>query len=367
MKSSQKTTFILLFILFLLIGGWFGITLLDKNNEVEKLQQELFTLQSKENELQTKLEKSESQNEKYSKEMNKIDESIKALEKRIGELEKENKSLSDENKKLEGQNKQLERDLQAKLESKKQTVVASNNTTSASSNNSNVKPNKETSKGTTNTYNGPKTAYLTFDDGPSANTERILNTLKQEGIKATFFVNGNGSDFAKKMYKRIVNEGHTIANHTYSHDYAKIYKNTDNFMADVEKLNQLLQSTVGKSPKIIRYPGGSNNTVSHKYGYKGLTKDIAKELSLKGYVFFDWNVDSTDASVSLQSKRKIIDNVLTGSKNKKNAIILFHDSKPKTTTAEALPEVIKGLKAQGFTFESLTTNSYAPQFINKKY
>lgn len=364
--NSLKQTLILISVLFLLVGGFLGYLILDKNKTIKSYEEQLIILQNKEQSIQEELQKSNTQKEKYAEDLKKIGESINTLEQKIEELEKQNQTLSDEKKNLEDKNKQLQKDLQAKLDRKKQEAVANSNSSASSS-------EKGQSAGNSNSgtqqpsYNGPKTAYLTFDDGPSANTERILATLKQEGVKATFFVNGNSSDFAKGLYKRIVNEGHVLANHTYSHDYSKIYKNTEAFMADVDKLNNLLEGTVGQSPKVLRFPGGSNNTVSHKYGYKGLTSDISKELSRKGYVFFDWNVDSTDASVALQSKSKIVSSVLNGAKNKKNAVILFHDSKPKTTTADALPEVIKGLKEQGFTFEVLTTNTYAPQFINKKY
>ncbi|CAM2736395.1 polysaccharide deacetylase family protein [Hathewaya histolytica] len=206
-----------------------------------------------------------------------------------------------------------------------------------------------------------KVAYLTFDDGPSRkNTRRILKTLKDHDVKATFFVNGHPG--LEELYKEIVNDGHALANHTYSHDYSKVYSSVNNFKADVKKLDKYLEEVTGQAPNyLLRYPGGSNNTISYKYGGKGIMKDIVKEMS-KEYEFFDWNVDSTDASAMTQKKDKIVQSVLSESKSTNQAVILMHDLDPKTTTADALPEIIKGLKAMGFEFDKMTKDSYAPHF-----
>lgn len=209
---------------------------------------------------------------------------------------------------------------------------------------------------------GEKIAYLTFDDGPSSNTIKILDTLKKYDIKATFFVNGRTDDKSKKIYKRIVEEGHTIGNHTYSHDYSYIYSGKAAFMKDFNKLQNYIKDLTGVKMTVLRFPGGSNNTVSYKYGGKGLMKQLTADMKNKGYVYFDWNVDSTDASVAKQSKSNIVRSVLNGCKGKKEAVILMHDSAPKTTSAEALPEIIEGLKKQGFQFDRISTDTYAPQF-----
>lgn len=201
-----------------------------------------------------------------------------------------------------------------------------------------------------------KIAYLTFDDGPSKNTIKILDILKKYDVKATFFVNGNPK--SKDIYKRIVDEGHTIANHTYTHNYKYIYSSVDNFMKDFERLNDFLEETVGIRPKILRLPGGSNNTVSHRYGGKDIMDKIIDELDKKNYIYFDWNVDSYDATALTQDKEVIINSVLKGAKNKKHAMILFHDSALKTTTAESLEEIILGLANQGFTFKAI--DEYTP-------
>lgn len=206
-----------------------------------------------------------------------------------------------------------------------------------------------------------KIAYLTFDDGPSSNTLDILKILKQYDIKATFFVNGHSN--LGDLYKQISDDGHTLANHTYSHDYKDIYASADNFSRNVKKLDAYLTDVTGKEPNhILRYPGGSNNTISHNYGGKEIMTSVISQMNKEGYLYFDWNVDSTDASAFRQDKDKIVQAVLNESSQTKHAIILMHDLDPKTTTVQALPEIIEGLKNQGFIFDVLSKNIYAPQF-----
>ncbi|NEZ45824.1 polysaccharide deacetylase [Clostridium niameyense] len=201
-----------------------------------------------------------------------------------------------------------------------------------------------------------KIAYLTFDDGPSNNTKDILKILKENNIKATFFVNGHPK--LANLYKEIQQDGHVIANHTYSHDYSNVYISPENFEKDVKKLDKFLEDTTGKnSSHIIRYPGGSNNTISHRYGGRSVMKSILPYMEKKGYVYFDWNVDSTDASAFCQKKERIVNSVLSQSRGTHQAVILMHDTNPKVTTVQALPEIIKGLKEQGFIFEVLTKDS----------
>jgi len=206
-----------------------------------------------------------------------------------------------------------------------------------------------------------KIAYLTFDDGPSINTLEILKILKQYDIKATFFVNAHPD--LSPLYKQISDDGHALANHTYSHQYKDIYVSADNFKKDVKKLDAYLTEITGKEPNyILRYPGGSNNTIGREYGGMDIMNTVIKEMNKEGYKYFDWNVDSSDASTFRQDKDIIVQAVLTQSSDHKHAIILMHDLDPKTTTVQALPEIIEGLKNQGFIFDVLSKNVYAPQF-----
>lgn len=207
-----------------------------------------------------------------------------------------------------------------------------------------------------------KIAYLTFDDGPSENTRKILKTLKKYDIKATFFVNGNISEASSNIYKEIVKEGHSIGNHTFSHQYSEIYSNKKSFFKDFNDLEHLLKNNVGFKPTLVRFPGGSNNQVSIQYGGANVMTDIIHSLNEKGYVYVDWNVDSMDASAKLVGKEAIMNAVINQSKGKQHINILMHDSAQKTTTAEALPGIIDGLLERGFYFEKLTPDSPKFQF-----
>ncbi|WNR42057.1 polysaccharide deacetylase family protein [Paenibacillus roseipurpureus] len=210
--------------------------------------------------------------------------------------------------------------------------------------------------------NGNKHAYLTFDDGPSENTDRILDILHEYRVHATFFVVGNSSFEGKRLYRRIHEEGHAIGNHTYSHEYPSLYASVQAFLRDTERLERLLEQTIGIRPTLLRYPGGSNNLVSRHFGGRGIMPRIIQEMGREGYAYTDWNVSSTDAARIVQPKNEIIDAVLSASRTKKEAIILMHDVKVKTTTVDALPAVIEGLRKQGFNFGVLSKDSYQFHF-----
>lgn len=205
-----------------------------------------------------------------------------------------------------------------------------------------------------------KVAYLTFDDGPSANTIKILDFLKANNIKATFFVlEKQGYD---DIYKRIVDEGHAIAIHSSTHDYTEIYQNVNNFMSDVQSLSDHIKDLTGVETKLLRFPGGSNNTVSYRYGGNDIMSKIIPAVEDAGYVYYDWNVDSQDAAKGLQDTQVIVNSVLTQAKYNDNAVILMHDAAAKTTTVEALPAIVEGLREQGFVFDALTTESQPVKF-----
>jgi peptidoglycan/xylan/chitin deacetylase (PgdA/CDA1 family) len=200
-----------------------------------------------------------------------------------------------------------------------------------------------------------KEVYLTFDDGPSDNTSKVLKILKENDVNATFFVNGHsGYD---DVYKQIINQGSIIGNHTYSHDYKTEYSSITAYNQDVDKLNSFLEGIGIPRPTLMRFPGGSNNTVSNNYGGKDIMNKLTKEQIRRGYQYIDWNVSSGDSAKITESKDVIIENVMRGSKGMKSIVILFHDSKPKTTTVEALPIIIKKLKNLGYVFKTLSINS----------
>ncbi len=181
--------------------------------------------------------------------------------------------------------------------------------------------------------------YLTFDDGPSENTAAILDILKQYGVKATFFVVGKTDETSLTLYKRIVDEGHTLGMHSYSHDYGDIYSSVENYVADLNRLGDHLYQVTGIRPEYVRFPGGSSNRVS-----KVDMKELIEYLNKNGYIYYDWNLSSKDADYSNLSAEKITMNCLSQVEDySKEVIILFHDANDKKSTVEALPDIIKGI------------------------
>lgn len=199
----------------------------------------------------------------------------------------------------------------------------------------------------------PKFAYLTFDDGPSANTEQILNILQEYGVKATFFVIGSETEYGKHLYRRIVEEGHAIGLHSYNHVYADIYKSEEAFMESMYKLRNLIENTTGVRPDILRFPGGSNTSFVTRYGGPDLAASLVARLHREGMQYFDWNVSSLDATKPVVDTKIITEATLRGAQGRNQAIVLMHDAPAKKTTVEALPAIIEGLQAQGYTFEVL--------------
>ncbi len=195
---------------------------------------------------------------------------------------------------------------------------------------------------------GIKEVFLTFDDGPSVNTAKILDILKQNGVVGTFFVTAQNPK-SKDLMKRILKEGSAIGAHSYTHEYS-IYQSEQTYFDDLNKLEDYIKSVTGKTTKIVRFPGGSSNTISRHYA-TGIMKTLAADLERKGYKYYDWNISSGDAAGKLQPVDALVRNA-TGTKHEK-AIILMHDTQVKTTTVEALPQIIKWYKDNGYKFSTL--------------
>lgn len=198
-----------------------------------------------------------------------------------------------------------------------------------------------------------KTAYLTFDDGPSKNTDKILNILDKYNIKATFFVVGPSYKLKNDYLKKIVENGHQIAIHSYNHNYNQIYSSKENYIKDFNECLNWIKNTTGITPSIYRFPGGSSNTIANK----DLIKSIIKDLTALNFEHTDWNVDTLD-SYSTDYK-KIIENALTSIKKNENnnnfhQTILMHDDIKKSATITALPLLIEKLISLGYHFEILT-------------
>lgn len=187
---------------------------------------------------------------------------------------------------------------------------------------------------------GKKKVYLTFDDGPSANTDEILDILKEYNVKATFFVVGKEDEHSLDMYRRIVEEGHSLGMHSYSHQYSVIYQSVESFAQDIQQLKQLLQSVTGEDVNLYRFPGGSSNKVSNVD-----MQELIKYLKDNNITYFDWNVSSGDATNKSMKVEDLVENVTKDVKIYNNSVVLMHDAANKHSTVEALPEIIEQLKA----------------------
>lgn len=199
-----------------------------------------------------------------------------------------------------------------------------------------------------------KIVYLTFDDGPSENTAKVLDVLQQYGIKATFFVTGNNAGYRENIV-RAYQEGHAIGLHSYTHQYASVYSSVDAYFQDLSQVKDMVEQLTGKRSDLIRFPGGSSNTVSASYT-PGIMSQLVHLVRNKGYQYFDWNCSSSDAAGDNVPVQQIID--YATSSTSQYVVVLFHDSQGKGTTPEALPSVIEHYRSQGYIFMPLDVNSY---------
>lgn len=197
-----------------------------------------------------------------------------------------------------------------------------------------------------------KVIYLTFDDGPGPATAHLLDILAAKGVKATFFVTNTMGH--TDMIGRAYREGHSVGIHTYTHQYSQIYASDDAYWADFDRMAQVIRSQTGQDTKIMRFPGGSSNTVSRSYT-PGIMSRLTKLMAVKGYTYFDWNVDSGDASGHTNSA-SVFQKITAGVQGKSVSVVLCHDIHP--TTVDAMPQVIDWGKQNGYTFLPLAPGSY---------
>lgn len=250
-----------------------------------------------------------------------LQQRVDEAESKAGQLESNNSSLQEENRRLQSENASIKAMKQQRL----------------------------------NNSGNSKICYLTFDDGPSANTLEILKILKSENAKATFFVIARSRT---EYIKTIADEGHALAIHSYTHDYPTIYKSEAAYYNDLYKMQALIKDKTGKTVHLMRFPGGSSNKVSLKH-CKGIMTKLTAGVQSKGFYYFDWNVDSGDANGTNVPAAKLVNNVLRESNGVKNICVLMHDAPAKKTTVQALPTIIKELKNRGYRFEALSEASPA--------
>ena len=198
-----------------------------------------------------------------------------------------------------------------------------------------------------------KWVALTFDDGPSKNTEPILDILKEEQVPATFFVvTAENNEKYLPLLTRIQEEGHQIGLHSCTHEYRKVYAGTTEFWEDIKELKKKLEPYVDDPAALtwLRFIGGSTNTVSHRYGGSDIMKDLKQQAQEQGYRTIDWNVSAEDAAGGHPDAETILHNIIKDAKEKKVCVVLMHDTKATKTTVEALPEIIAWFRENGYQF-----------------
>lgn len=186
-----------------------------------------------------------------------------------------------------------------------------------------------------------KVIYLTFDDGPSDRvTPKILDVLKEESVPATFFIIGKHAETRKYLLRREINEGHTVAVHSYSHAYKEIYSSPEKLLADIDKCNEVIKGATGRPSAIYRFPGGSF----------GLSDRLINAVTEHGMRYVDWNASTRDAELIDPTPEQLVKASISTAANPDKIVLLAHDSTTKTTTANALKYIIRHYKELNYTF-----------------
>lgn len=208
--------------------------------------------------------------------------------------------------------------------------------------------------------NTQKIVYLTFDDGPSENTDRILEILKQFDVKATFFVTaqyGTVEERAERC-RSILGEGHTIGLHTYSHNYEKIYASVDSYLEDMNRINEEVYAATGYRASLIRFPGGSSNHYN-----QSVCRELTQEVERRGYTYHDWAVSCGDAEGKNLSASQVMRDTADECEKRSKSVVLFHDTPSQDTTVEALAGLIQELREKGYEFRALDNTIRPFQFV----
>ncbi|MCM1246657.1 MAG: polysaccharide deacetylase [Roseburia sp.] len=185
--------------------------------------------------------------------------------------------------------------------------------------------------------------YLTFDDGPSKQTEKVLDVLKKKNVKATFFMIGREDAYSQRLYKRVAEEGHTLGMHSYSHLNTEIYGSLDGFKKDFTRISDLLFDVTGVRSAFYRFPGGSSNAVNHFP-----IKEYAKFLEEQGVTYMDWNVIAANGTTDNVTKKEMVQSVVDGVAKYDTSVVLLYDSADKKMTAKSLEDIIDELLDGGY-------------------
>lgn len=197
-----------------------------------------------------------------------------------------------------------------------------------------------------------KWVCLTFDDGPSKTTPDVLNALNAAGVHATFFVVATGhNEKYLPLLTEAVSAGHQIALHSASHEYSDIYRSSEAYWADIALLKERIAPYVdAESIRYLRFPGGSTNTVSHRYGGRQIMQQLKAQAEQKGYAWIDWNVCAEDATASHPNAAQILRNVQNDAKDQPICVVLMHDTNATHETVKALPDILEWFAAKGYRF-----------------
>jgi len=206
-----------------------------------------------------------------------------------------------------------------------------------------------------------KKVYLTFDDGPGSQTRKILDILKKNHVKATFFVTGKEDASSKKIYQRIVKEGHTLAMHSYSHIQDVIYDSKEAFEKDLKQINRCLYEATGVHTKFYRFPGGSSTQNTSLP-----IQNFIDVLKKNHYLYLDWNVISPDINNANATKEQVVTGVMQGVDAYDTAVVLMYDVADKPMTVKALPSIIKQIKAKNYELLPVDESMILVQHNNGK-
>lgn len=206
-----------------------------------------------------------------------------------------------------------------------------------------------------------KKVYLTFDDGPGSQTGKILDILKKNHVKATFFVTGKEDASSKKIYQRIVKEGHTLAMHSYSHIQDVIYDSKEAFEKDLKQINRCLYEATGVHTKFYRFPGGSSTQNTSLP-----IQNFIDVLKKNHYLYLDWNVISPDINNANATKEQVVTGVMQGVDAYDTAVVLMYDVADKPMTVKALPSIIKQIKAKNYELLPVDESMILVQHNNGK-
>ena len=189
-----------------------------------------------------------------------------------------------------------------------------------------------------------KVIYLTFDDGPSDKvTPTILDVLKEENVKATFFIVGKNAARRKNILKREFDEGHSIGVHSYSHNYKEIYSSPESLIDDINKCNKLIEEVTGAPTSLYRFPGGSFN----------LSDNLINAVNSLGMNYVNWNASFCDSEILSPTPEQLISAAKSTVANPSKIVMLAHDTTDKSATAKALKDVIKHYKQKSYLFKAL--------------